>query len=554
MTKAMKQERIKVVFQPWGRTVHVLPGSILLEAAARAGVVLETPCGGGGTCGKCKVKILEGAESCRGEESNVITSEMLEEGYRLACEVEINEELVVEIPEASTFEGTAKILVADTSDGPVVTDRRFEGNALGVAIDLGTTTIVATLLDLSNGEELSVVSDLNPQVSCGDDVISRIQKVREDAGALLELKKLVIDAANGMIDQLVKDAGLAVADIKDITVAGNSTMQQIFCGIDVSPLGEVPFKQAFHEGQTFAAEDLGLNAGEEAQVYVFPQIGGFVGGDTVAGMVSSRLDRRDGSMLLVDVGTNGEIALSHNGKLVAASTAAGPAFEGARISQGMRAMSGAIEKVVIGDDVALSVIGDVAPVGLCGTALIDSAAWLLRLGIIEETGRMLLRDEVSSEVPSAIRDRVSAEGDEIGFVLAEAKETASGEPIILRQKDVREMQLAVGAVRAGINILMKQLGVDRDGIDRVMLAGGFGNFIRRSNACRIGLLPDIPHNRISFIGNASSLGAKLALSSLAERAYAERLREKTEHVDLSHDPAFQMEFAEAMMFPSSEGR
>ena len=546
----MKTGNVKVVFQPLGRTVRVLRGTLLFEAAARAGIIMEAPCGGGGTCGKCRVRILEGVESCPGVESDTISKEMLSEGHRLACQIEVKEDLVVEVPEDSTFEGTAKILVADTSDGPIASDKRFDGDdALGVAIDVGTTTMVASLLNLASGKELAVVSDLNPQVEYGDDVIARIQKVREDGASLAKLKGLVIDKTNEMIDRLLEESGMARESIVDMTVAGNSTMQQIFSGFDVAPLGEVPFEQAFHEGQTLQARDIGLNVGEDTQVYIFPQIDGFVGGDTVAGMLSSRIDRRDGTILFVDVGTNGEIALSHKGKLAAASTAAGPAFEGARISQGMRAMEGAIEKVVIDDDVTINVIGGVPPVGLCGTALVDASARLLRLGIIEDTGRMLSREEVSDSVPPAVRARVAAEGEESGFVIATAEESASNEPIILRQKDIREMQLAVGAIRAGINILMKRLGVNADGLDRVLLAGGFGNFIRRNNACRIGLLPDIPHDKISFIGNSASLGAKLALMSLTERAYAEQLRKETEHMSLSHDPEFQMEFAEAMMFP-----
>ncbi len=329
-------------------------------------------------------------------------------------------------------------------------------------------------------------------------------------------------------------------------------MQQIFCGYDPSALGEVPFVPVFEDDQILSASDLDLEVNQAAEVYVFPQIGSFVGGDTVAGIVAARLDRWDKPILFVDIGTNGEIVLANGTQLLATSTAAGPAFEGARIRQGMRATAGAIEKVIIRDDVEINVIGDAPPAGLCGTALIDAAADLLRAGIIDETGRILPADELPDGVPGALRNRLVTEGDETRFVLASADEAAGDEAICLWQKDVRELQLASGAVRAGIQIMLRRAGVEAEAIHQVLLAGAFGNFIRRNNARRIGLLPQISCDRIRFIGNAASLGAKLVLLSDRERAYAAELQEKTEHIDLSLDPEFQMEFGMAMIFPACD--
>ncbi len=612
----MQGHEIKVTFQPSGRSVYVLPGTVLLEAAGRAGVILQTPCGGKGTCGKCRVKLVDAPHVLAS--TGALSDQQVEDGYRLACCTPVEAPMVVEVPPESTFENQQQILTddsgADVEISPLVHKRCFElppptsedaradlvrlqsalgnidvspelmrevaaflrangwkGTAVlsnnhlvalepgdttddgyGVAVDLGSTTVVGKLFDLVSGKECGVASEMNPQVAFGDDVISRIMHVRENEEGLSELQAAAVECLNTIVRDLVAQAGIRMDEVYEIVLAGNSTMQQILCGYDPSALGEVPFVQAFEDAQILAASDLGLNVNPAAEVYVFPQIGSFVGGDTVAGIVAARLDRWDEPVLFVDIGTNGEIVLAKDGQLLATSTAAGPAFEGARIRQGMRATSGAIEKVLIRNDVAINVIGDAAPAGLCGTALIDAVADLLRAGVIDETGRILPVDELPDGVAGALRERLLTEGDETRFVLASVEEAAGDEAICLWQKDVRELQLATGAVRAGIQIMLRRVGVEPESIHRVLLAGAFGNFIRRSNARRIGLLPQIPADRIRFIGNAASLGAKLVLLSDRERVYAARLQEQTEHIDLSLDPEFQMEFGMAMIFPSSD--
>jgi uncharacterized 2Fe-2S/4Fe-4S cluster protein (DUF4445 family) len=255
-------------------------------------------------------------------------------------------------------------------------------------------------------------------------------------------------------------------------------------------------------------------------------------------------------VLLIDIGTNGEMVLAHNGSLLAASTAAGPAFEGARIRQGMRAASGAIEKVSFAPEVVLNVIGNSSPSGICGTALIDTAAELLRFGILDETGRMQPACELPDLPDSLARRLRTTDTGETNFLLVEGSKTAHGDDIFLWQRDIRELQLASGAIRAGTNILMKKAGIKSTDLKAVLLAGAFGNFIRRRNALRIGLLPLVPHSAVRFIGNAASLGAKLVLVSQAQRQYAADLHRKTEHIDLSLDTDFQMEFSMAMMLPT----
>jgi len=614
----MKSTELKVTFRSGRTSVYVLPGTTILEAAGRAGIILQTPCGGNGTCGKCRVRVTSGqcspSEGC----GRILSDDQIKQGFRLACQARVENHLAVDIPRESRFEAKVQILTGDTGRdvalGPVVRKcyfnldvpsrrnassdvgrlkaevgdveipfpllRRLSGflrshewsgtavlsagrmigleagdtsvSAHGLAVDLGTTTIVGTLFDLVSGEERAVASLMNPQVGYGDDVLSRIFRIRESGSALSEMQQSVIRALNGLVQQLTREAGAAARHIYEIVVAGNSTMQQILCGLDPSALGETPFVQVFDSSLSVSATALGLAVNPAAEVFVFPQVGGFVGGDTVSGMLAARMDGARKPTLLVDIGTNGEIVLAHDGKFQATSTAAGPAFEGARIVQGMRATAGAIEKVVIRDDVLFNVIGNAPPAGLCGTALIDTVAELLRLGIISESGRIRSAEEAPSDLAASLRSRLVSTNGDIGFLLVPAEGTSSREPIYLWQKDVRELQLAMGAIRAGVNMLLRRAGLGPGDLDSVLLAGAFGNFIRRSNARRIGLLPQIPCSRIRFIGNAASLGAKLALLSAAERERASVLRGKTEHVDLSLDPGFQMEFAEAMIFPTCD--
>lgn len=607
-------DEVRVTFQPSGQSVFVLKGTSLLEAAGRVGIILQTPCGGAGTCGKCRVKIVSGDCSYDRENSS-LSNDLLEQGYCLACQTKVTGELVVEVPEESMFESRQQILENDSGikmevkpvinkkffklDLPTSKDDRsdesrlldyigevdigidmlrcipsfmrmnnWEGTAVlssnrllvlevgdtsdkayGVAFDIGTTTVVGTLFDLLTGTELAVESKMNGQIAHGDDVISRILKVREDAVALSQLQQAIIETANDIIGKLCGNAGITPEYIYEIAIAGNATMQQIFCGLNPAALGEVPFVQVFDRSLTLQANKLGLLANVSADLFVMPQIGGFVGGDTVAGMVAARIDSWDKPVLLVDIGTNGEIVLCYDGKLLAASAAAGPAFEGARITQGMRATAGAIEKVIINGDVEINVIGNVKPVGLCGTALIDAVAGMLRAGVLDETGRILSKDEVDDSLPDVLKNRLIENGSNVDFLLADNGDSDS---VYIYQKDVRELQLANGAIRAAINILLRRAGVEASDLGYVLLAGAFGNFIRRSNARRIGLLPQVACGAIRFIGNAASLGAKLVLMSSDERKYADDMCRLTEHVDLSLDAEFQMEFGMAMMFPDND--
>jgi len=323
-------------------------------------------------------------------------------------------------------------------------------------------------------------------------------------------------------------------------------MQHIFLNVSPRSLGFVPFTPFVKESVEIDAEKAGLTINPGGKVFVFPSIAGFVGGDTVAVILAARLYRGKSIRLAVDIGTNGEIVLGNEDRLVCASTAAGPAFEGARISCGMRGTGGAIEKVVFNDDVNVNVIDNLAPAGICGSGLLDAAAEMLRAGILDETGRMLARSEIPAGTKSAIAERVTEKNGGRVFTLAGNPETNRSVDII--QRDLRELQLAKGAISSGIKILEKELGITDKDIDEVLLAGAFGNYIRRENAREIGLLPDIPLEKIKFIGNAASSGAKIALLSEEQRRKAGEIARWCEYVELSSSADFQNEFASSMFF------
>ncbi len=614
----MSARKIKVTFQPTGRSVAVIAGTRLLDAAAAAGFELDAPCGGSGTCGKCKVRIHGPTEPPSAAELRLLGDEAIAQGFRLACDVPVTAPLVVDIPERSLLNHRAQILTADQSTGLALeprvqkillppetlphpeTDSDLEALILalgplqprlaalqilpriarqtpqspitallrnqalidlepgdtraqlfGVAFDIGTTTLVGTLIRLTDGLELAVAARMNPQTSFGDDVVTRILKCRSEPEGVAVLQKAVLDAVRALLAELGAAAGIDRHHIHEVVFAGNTTMQQILLGVDPSPLGELPFHPAFRQGISGRASELGLTLHPEALFYVFPQIGGFVGGDTVSGILATRMEEFPETTLLVDIGTNGEIVLAHQGRLTATSVAAGPAFEGARIVNGMRGAAGAIERVTFDTDARWTTIGGERPMGLCGTGLIDLAAELLRSGLLDPTGRILPPDEAPPQTPPALLRRLVTEGSETHFLLADGVETASGKPLLLYQRDIRELQLANGAIRAGIQILLRQAGVEPDRLGHILLAGAFGNYIRRHNAKRIGMFPPIPTERIQFVGNAASLGAKRVLLSDPELQRAADLSRTVRHVDLSLDPEFQMEFGAAMMFPET---
>lgn len=547
---------IKVTFEPTGRSVWILPGTGVLEAAGQAGLSIETPCGGAGTCGKCRVRFISGAPAQNAAGREVLSEEELAAGWRLACQSVIESAAVISIPETSLFADELQILtesvqIVELSQGepphkkPPLPIVEGEEN-FAVAFDVGTTTLVGEMLELPAGRERNIAASINPQVSFGDDVVSRIGHACSSPAAAKELRQIIVGAINSLIDELCSSTGASRETIRGISFSGNTTMQHLLMGLSVETLSHLPFTPAKLDSLDAPAEELGFAVAPGGRAYVMPVIGGFVGGDTVAGILSARLDEAQGPTVMIDIGTNGEIVLAAGGKLYAASAAAGPAFEGARIACGMRAAAGAIEKVVFDGELRTNVIGGVAPIGLCGSALVDVTAELLRCGLLDSTGRL---HDAPDSACDALRRRIRT--DDAGAVEFLLSAGTEGRPdVTITQRDIRELQLAAGALRAGVNILLKQAGLKASDLSRVLIAGGFGSFIRRNNAQRIGLIPaEVSHEKISYVGNVSLHGAKWVLVSSAAREKAERLARRTKHVDLSTDMDFQSAFAEAMIFP-----
>jgi uncharacterized 2Fe-2S/4Fe-4S cluster protein (DUF4445 family) len=419
----------------------------------------------------------------------------------------------------------------------------------GIALDVGTTTIVAALIDLTTGKDLEIASMVNPQSQYGHDVISRINFAIEGEHGLDELQLAVIGAINHLIASLTQSSGVKPDEIYEMTVVGNSTMFHLLLGIHPRSLGTMPYVPVVSHSVDVSAQELGIiHVNPAANVHVLPNIAGFVGADTVGAILAANFDKlEDGSIkIMADMGTNCEIILRKNNQLFACSAAAGPAFEGARIKYGMYAGPGAIESVSLNDDCKYKTIGRGAPKGICGSGLVDLGAELLRVGIVDITGRMLSSDELSKISPQLQKRIIRNESDKmLEFVVAHS---AKNEPITLTQRDMRELQLAKAAIRTGIEVLLRQAELNLDDVDELCIAGGFGNYLDKENAIRLGLIPRLPLERIKFIGNAAFVGAKMALISRDIRDRAEKVARNTHHLQIADTPDFQNLYMESMMF------
>ncbi len=514
-----------ITFKPDGRWISIHAGATIFEAAGRAGIILNTVCGGKGICKKCLVNLEPDGRQV------------------LACQHHIQNDLTVTIPPASRF-FKQKILTQGIDTKSEIRPDVYEkynktapdSKIFGVAVDIGTITVVAKLIDMKNGRLLATQADLNPQVRFGDDVISRINYARTDA-ELAELHKTIIGCINKLTEKLCSQTSVDTNQIYEICVVGNTTMNHIFLKLPVVQLGQAPYKAFMLDARDIPPAEIALQINPAGNIHAVENIAGFVGSDTVAVALSADINSAEDLTLVVDIGTNGEIILGTADKLYAASCAAGPAFEGARISCGSRAVEGAIEAVIVnGSDIDFDIIGNCPPRSICGSGLIDAAAVLLDLGIIDPTGRFA----EPANLPPSIRSRITQQNSQPAFRLADE--------VILTQRDIREVQLAKAAIRVGIKLLQKKIGIEDDDIKQVLLAGAFGNYIRRESALRIGLLPSVPLERIHFIGNAAASGAEMILISRNCRMQAGKLARKIEYIEIAHQPDFQAVFANSMGF------
>lgn len=585
-------------------------GQNLFTFLTRRGYAMASACGGVGTCGKCKVVLHQGHKAPTESEKVHLSSRELEAGWRLSCQQRIDREIVLTTPVYDETTQAKELLEEElkiTLDpgvektygelpAPGRDDQRPDtvrlgeelgqgrldfsltalrllpealreqdfrvtvtheagwvldvepgdtsGSLYGLAVDIGTTTLAGYLLDLASGRELAIRSRMNPQQRLGADVISRIKHVHDEGErGLRELQEAVISGIDSLIQRVCQAAKIDPAQIYKATVVGNPTMLHLFAGIPPSHIDHSPYTPVLREGTSFPAERLELGLNPEARVYIFPSISGYVGGDITAGVLFSDLHRGGALSLFVDIGTNAEIILGCDDGVLACSTPAGPAFEGARIKHGMSATPGAINYAsfdVERESAQLEVISDILPRGICGSGLIDLTAELFKVDLLDEKGTFRANGS------SPYRGRVSSDEDgQLEFLVTE-----QFKPIYLTQQDVRELQLAKGAIRAGIEILLRESGATPEDVEAVYLAGAFGNYVRRESALRIGMLPPFPLEAIRPLGNAAGQGAKLALLNRGKWEEVQRLTDRVRYLELSYHPEFSETFMKSMIFPT----
>ncbi len=402
---------------------------------------------------------------------------------------------------------------------------------LGLAVDIGTTKIAGYLIDLDTGKTLASKGVMNPQISYGEDVVSRIVAASKSPDDAARLQNLLVEALTELASDLCEEAGTRVEDIVDAVVVGNTAIHHLFLRLPVKQLGMSPYSPVVDTALDIKAREIGFGISSGAYVHLLPIIAGYVGADHVAMLLATKIDETSRTILAIDIGTNTEICLTHNGKMTSVSCASGPAFEGAHIKHGMRAAPGAIEYVRLENDkLEIQTIGEEVPAGICGSGLLDVVAQLRLNNIVDHRGRMGKHALVTNRNGQA------------EFILAERSEL---EPITLSQKDVRELQLAKAAIRMGIKVLVENAGIDEDDIQKVIIAGAFGTFIDVKSAITIGMLPDLPLDRFEQVGNAAGTGARLALISGKERAKASQLAEQIGYIELAKVPNFNRRFAEA---------
>ncbi|MGD2216758.1 MAG: ASKHA domain-containing protein [Gemmatimonadales bacterium] len=572
---------LRVRFQPSGREARVAPGTTLLAAAHWAGTAVDSTCGGYGTCGLCRVRIVEGGVPPSPEDSQHIGTDELAEGWRLACRAQLEGDVVCHLPAPvehprSVVEGmeraiaveprvrteelesgdggeVAKAIVCGSRQLDIIAGDR-EARPYGIAFDLGTTTVVGALVDLLDGAVAVSASIVNRQVAVGADVISRAAYARSRPGGALELQGMAVETMNELVAELSAAAGVSPASIYECVVTGNSIMLHLLLGVDPHPLSVAPFETVFREPLDVAAADLRVDTvaknrrgpqlaiHPQARLQSFPMIGAYAGGDTVAGLHATDLVRGDRPRLLIDLGTNTEVALGCDGRVVVASAPAGPAFEGGGVRCGMPAVEGAIARVRLRPEVELEVIGDGAPRGVCGSGLVDAVAELRWAGLLDRSGRLGSADELAG---NPLVERLEQADGAWAFRLTNG--------IHIGQHDIRELQSAIAAVAAAVRIVLEHEKVEPHELAGVCLAGSFGAALDPGSARSLGLVPPVSINAVRSVGNAAIEGAKAALISFREREVAFQIPFHTEYVELSGHPDFNDTFMTAMKFPDLEG-
>ncbi len=600
-------EYFHVDFEPIGRRVENNAGKTLLAAAQTAGVQLVSLCGGVGSCNSCRVRLVSGELSTpTREEQDALGADDLAKGYRLACQAIPLTDVKIDIPPESLtapqrlqIEGQETFIEPDpvvtafdvqlappTLDDlrsdvarirqvlddlgiacPVIRLPVLEGlsgrlraqswtarlvlrgdeviaglpqdsDLLGLAVDVGTTKLAAYLVDLEKGNTLAKTGRMNPQISYGEDVVSRIAyTINNEEGRKLFQAKLV-EAINDMLAELHNQTSTSSEQVVEAVVVGNTAMHHLFAGLPVRQLGEAPYVPAVADPMDIPASEIGLALAPGAYVHLPPNIAGYVGADHVAMLLATDVWDSARTVLALDIGTNTEISLATGGRLLSCSCASGPAFEGAHIHDGMRAAPGAIERVQIVDgEVRVHTIGSQPAVGICGSGILDAIAEMVAAGVIDSRGKLQKDNPLVREEDGVVE-----------FLLMPAESAGHERDVIVTQKDVSEVQLAKGAIRAGIEILLEAAGVAHDAIEEFIVAGAFGTYLDIRSAVRVGMFPTLPVDRFRQVGNAAGTGARQMLISAERRQATAEIVRRVEYIELTTHPNFTNEFIKAMSF------
>ncbi len=490
-----------VTFLPEGRTVEVSEGTTISDAGIKAGVKIKLPCAGNGRCGKCIVEV--GNERV------------------LACQTKVADGMVVTVPE----EDTGKVIAATDHRAVELQDISPISDGYGLAVDIGTTTIAAEIIDLSDGSVIFRSADMNGQRSRGEDVLARIEYAGE--GGTDELRGLVLRTINEIIGRYDAD-GYTPDLIRSAYIAGNTAMLHLFLGIDPSPIRYPPFEPVVKDA-VITGKESGLDINPDAKVFCMPSVSSYVGGDITSDIVDSGMDRAEGLALMIDVGTNGEVAIGNADMLLCCSSSAGPAFEGSQMTSGMLAKDGAIDSVRIVDGkVHCTVIGGGEPKGICGSGIIDLVAQMFLAGMLDRRGNLTEK--------SGAKDGVF---------------TIAGD-VVITQSEISNVIMTKAAIYSAAGTMVRSLGVGFEDLDRIYIAGGFGNFIDMESAITIGLFPDVDRSKYEYLGNASLAGAKYALISKDFRDRIDEVFPKMTYVDLGSDPVFYDEYMSAQFLPHTD--
>jgi len=622
-------DKYSLTVLPENITVQVAKGTNLLLAAKEAGVDIGSPCGGHGTCGKCAVRVVRG--ECPAQDDSNLPQDLREAGYVLACRINVNGDMAIEVPHFSRLTKHKVVLsskitrfnkehdyFAKTKMNPIcrkyylklnkpdlldcindldrlktallktydisnpnislgclrllpgvlregdwevtVTIANVKGMneivrvepgkpgkpAYGLAVDIGTTTVVVNLLDTEKGEIIDKAGTYNKQAVYGSDVISRIIYIDENQDGINVLQRAVVDTINELVDVLLNKNGLTGNDIPVMVCGGNTVMTHMFMGVTASFLRLEPYIPGAVKYPVVRAKELGLKINMDALVVAVPSVASYVGGDITAGVLATMITHSDILSLFIDIGTNGELVLGNKDWLVTCSCSAGPAFEGSGISCGMRAMDGAIDWIEIDEkslEVKCRAIGDIKPMGICGSGLINSLSEMRKAGIIDRAGKIL-------ENADSPRVRKGNEGME--YVLVYAQESGNGQDITITEGDIKNLLRAKGAIFAGIRTMLQQVQLDVNDIDRVYIAGGFGIYINITDAISIGLLPDLPSDKFEYVGNSCIQGAMTILLCRESLSEAEKIADNMTYLELSIGNKFMDEFVSALFIPHTD--